>query len=81
VNRAGPSANPDAGRTPHRGGEVRDLKVPRGMSSSFRVLHRWSPVNGSSWAPSRFCSRLGFLETRNRSIKDGLDGLSLDSTF
>jgi hypothetical protein len=37
--------------------------------------------HGRSWAPSGFCSRLGFLETRNRSIKDGLDGLSLDSAF
>ena len=36
---------------------------------------------GSSWAPSRLCSRLRFLETLNRSIKDGLDGLSLDSAF
>jgi hypothetical protein len=30
---------------------------------------------------NQFCSRLRFLETRNRSIKDGLDGLSLDSAF
>jgi hypothetical protein len=51
VNRAGPSANPDAGRTPHRDGEVRDLKVPRRMSSSVRALHRWSPVMAAAGHP------------------------------
>ena len=51
VNRAGPSADPDTGQTPHRGEEVRDLKVPRRMSPSFGALHRWSPVVAAAGHP------------------------------
>jgi hypothetical protein len=51
VNRAGPSAAPDTGRTPHPGGEVRDVKVPRRISSTFRALPRWSAVTAAAGHP------------------------------